>query len=1854
MQGAPCPPLSHSASEPPQPTQSKVDESTMNAKVEQQSEQLPKTPKTEEDQLALGAKRQQSKSIDSDNRSDCSASPAADRFPERDLKSECNICGLVLPSAAELAQHELSHDRQKLFNNKPPIDRFKTVHLGEKSYRCKHCDLSFATSNKMHRHVRSHKFDSADGGSHYDSDESSASSDGERKDNQRFARKRPLEFNNNGESDIKRKIRTVNNNFIKEMWNERFTCPVCARDDFLTVNILETHIEGCHPEHPIRCTTCNIDYKNYRALNLHRSMKHQGEEGKLKNRKLENNVVAGFNDHALVDFSCQKFPQIAKTMCEQNLHKSVSEQIFQCLKCTRNFPCENSLMIHRQSCFLDITMIGKKRHLSETTDEDMRREDFFAKLDLQNKAVDPNSSPTQIHPIPIQKLAKDQVFATKEFLRPLIDTNKDLADIQSILSVTSTGGLLEQLTNKVQEPNLITPPDMIVRENETEETQDQFAAEFRKMKLRGEFPCRLCPAKFPNLRALKGHNRVHLSGNGPGPYRCNMCPHSSLDKAALIRHMRTHNGDRPYECAVCNYAFTTKANCERHLRNRHAKVTREEVKRSIIYHPSEDPNNDEVNSKMNISREEIKRSLVFSTPESDRRDDSDTVVNDRSTPLSHYPKDHSLAFLKDRTLIIPQPRDILRPPPVIESPNKIHQEEPVQPRIKVRGFGKLTQIPEFHEPLVNRNSEEEPVEDIYDNKSAPYSTDSPIDLSTNENNDDVLDLSKKRPNPNVETKIADDVNKFQGHSMEFSNDQAAAAAASMFEKTQQILLAQQQLLKNVQMPKLDPASAFYANQLSQLYRTGMAGLPGLAIPPAFPINPYFLQPHPFLTPSANPQDIVEMKERIQKEIMRNLQMSGGGLVNMEHNNIVNNMAIASERLQAFHQQALNNIPSGPEVKPQTPIPTIKIEDDKPLHINTDCGSQSPYHNSFIPSPKSQKRESITSHSPNSVKMVIKNGVLMPKQKQRRYRTERPFSCEHCSARFTLRSNMERHIKQQHPQYWSQRQRANIGSLPRKNSLTMVPQNMSVPSLAFDGRLHFIKNINSNGDNPINVDKDYRMNNMHSPIPNNKPYPISDQVKYALLAQQLKSHHQQNMVAHNSDLDNKIEESNSVDNELEDEDDALVIDEEPEQKVSLEEKTLSEAHSVEAEEENSVAKKVAQEILLGVSAKQQDLTKDFDLKITGNLISKNRNHLSVTSPIIPTFVSQFDKVKQETKTIDLSTKVNKEEGDLVPVSRLLDNAVSQLPFGKYFKNNSQDSGSKMEVNNVQQQQADVSEEEEEGLVASSGSTSEGNNSGSDENRSESDAANPPPQKKKSAYSLAPNRVSCPYCHRKFPWSSSLRRHVLTHTGQKPFKCPHCPLLFTTKSNCDRHLLRKHGSQGGTATAQAIMTSPPHYPEVMNNTQSAPNTPGFMLRNVPERPYKCASCPSSTFSTLSNLKKHMSSKHGIIISDSRPNSPHGKSETDESTAKDDCQAFTSDDEKCSRHPEMIEDLSVKSSLGSCKTSSTLNETGSQQSEWELQIAANKSSPITANDVNSGVQNSELPFKCHLCEGSYGERHEALDHIKDTHPSEYELLMSKGALETNLEDMTPASMGSKSESCEEPTEENMDQLRGKFPDYANRKVVCAFCMRRFWSAEDLRRHMRTHTGERPFSCDICRRRFTLKHSMLRHRKKHTSNPQHSTGARSTSGEDFSTASGDEDSPPPSSCNSTNRNETFSSPVQSTYHGIMKTSTPISSKISNTITLNGYQFAVRNKNVSISPEIPNNVNNNNSPPSSSFEKSELNIKKERPNTRSRYSSDDNDCETENGNDLIGNLLGISDRGMINKLLSSADEAAKLLGVNK
>ena len=364
-------------------------------------------------------------------------------------------------------------------------------------------------------------------------------------------------------------------------------------------------------------------------------------------------------------------------------------------------------------------------------------------------------------------------------------------------------------------------------------------------------------------------------------------------------------------------------------------------------------------------------------------------------------------------------------------------------------------------------------------------------------------------------------------------------------------------------------------------------------------------------------------------------------------------------------------------------------------------------------------------------------------------------------------------------------------------------------------------------------------------------------------------------------------------------------------------------------------------------------------------------------------------------------------------------------------------------------------------------------------------------------MAPNRVKCPHCSRTFPWESSLSRHILTHTGQKPYKCPKCDLLFTTKSNCDRHLIRKHMKKDGCK----IKSEPSHSTTITSEGTGS----HLLLRNVPERPYKCSYCPSSTFSTIVTLQKHILSKHGIKTNEHV---------TDEATNY-----------------------------------------------------RNNSSSSSSSASNI----TDLPFKCHVCDTSFGESAETLEHVKNYHYNEYLLLRTKYG--SDLDTFTPSL---RQRDCHE----NDHDHRERFPDYANRKVVCFLCLKRFWSAEDLRRHIRTHTGVKPFRCDICSQRFSLKHSMLRHWRNHPHQNEHFL-------------------------DETNEQQ------QQQSHGQVR------------VKREDYDYY---DDDNYDEHVPENNNNNNN---------------------------NEDERNENSNNLIGDLLGIRDKKIIDQvLISSADDAAKILGV--
>jgi uncharacterized C2H2 Zn-finger protein len=56
---------------------------------------------------------------------------------------------------------------------------------------------------------------------------------------------------------------------------------------------------------------------------------------------------------------------------------------------------------------------------------------------------------------------------------------------------------------------------------------------------------------------------------------------------------------------------------------------------------------------------------------------------------------------------------------------------------------------------------------------------------------------------------------------------------------------------------------------------------------------------------------------------------------------------------------------------------------------------------------------------------------------------------------------------------------------------------------------------------------------------------------------------------------------------------------------------------------------------------------------------------------------------------------------------------------------------------------------------------------------------------TAHDPSAKQMPCPYCGRTFKWKGNLKRHILTHTGEKPYNCDTCGEVFNQRSNLVRH-------------------------------------------------------------------------------------------------------------------------------------------------------------------------------------------------------------------------------------------------------------------------------------------------------------------------------------------------------------------------------------------------------------------------------------------------------------------------------------
>lgn len=137
------------------------------------------------------------------------------------------------------------------------------------------------------------------------------------------------------------------------------------------------------------------------------------------------------------------------------------------------------------------------------------------------------------------------------------------------------------------------------------------------------------------------------------------------------------------------------------------------------------------------------------------------------------------------------------------------------------------------------------------------------------------------------------------------------------------------------------------------------------------------------------------------------------------------------------------------------------------------------------------------------------------------------------------------------------------------------------------------------------------------------------------------------------------------------------------------------------------------------------------------------------------------------------------------------------------------------------------------------------------------------------------------------------------------------------------------------------------------------------------------------------------------------------------------------------------------------------------WQCKLVFDCRKSLLRHLKEHGV---DLPFKCYLCDASFASRAVSLCHKESAHDTDWVMLRDKNRVGDDIADFAnfvdrvveeALAGGSVAPVTARRMRDGMELDIRLESDYAQRKVFCSLCPKRFWSLQDLRRHMRSHTG-------------------------------------------------------------------------------------------------------------------------------------------------------------------------------------------------
>uniref|UniRef100_A0A4W4DTX3 Zinc finger protein 865 n=1 Tax=Electrophorus electricus TaxID=8005 RepID=A0A4W4DTX3_ELEEL len=370
-----------------------------------------------------------------------------------------------------------------------------------------------------------------------------------------------------------------------------------------------------------------------------------------------------------------------------------------------------------------------------------------------------------------------------------------------------------------------------------------------------------------------------------------------------------------------------------------------------------------------------------------------------------------------------------------------------------------------------------------------------------------------------------------------------------------------------------------------------------------------------------------------------------------------------------------------------------------------------------------------------------------------------------------------------------------------------------------------------------------------------------------------------------------------------------------------------------------------------------------------------------------------------------------------------------------------------------------------------------------------------------------RYLCNTCGRKFTRTSDVRRHQLTHTGERPFHCTQCAKTFQHAWDLTKHCRKFHGEatfscrlctgsfvnlRTLTAHHKKSHTSElPHYCSICGEaSSSAVALAAHRRTHSVTQQYRCEQCGEG-FDTLLQRSAHRQSHRR-----------HRKFKCPQ------CDKTYSRRADVKRHllshtgerPHQCALCGKSFALRSGLQKHHMTHTGERP--YRCPHCPKAFNLISILHRHERMHTGERPFLCSQCGKRFLSLGELLKHDK-SHTDErphacsqcHKRFKSKRALREHALSHTGARPYACS-YCSKRFTKPFALNRHHLMHTGERPFSCAHCAKTFLTATEVALHERVHTGERPYACPTCPWRFRSSSELARHRRTHTQARAHACG--------------------------------------------------------------------------------------------------------------------------------------------------------------